>query len=134
MALNEPRTGHNETVLVVEDEVIVRMNISEYLRQCGYKVIEAAHADEALVVLKDKSVQVDLVFADLQTSGTMDGFALSRWVRQNRPEIDILLAGTIDRATEKAAEICEDGPLPKPYHPQLLLDRIKRLRARRPRG
>ena len=40
-----------ETVLVIDDEVIARMVISEYLRHCGYRVIEAANSDEALAVL-----------------------------------------------------------------------------------
>jgi hypothetical protein len=39
-----------ETVLVVEDEILIRMPISQYLRDCGYKVIEAASADEAMMV------------------------------------------------------------------------------------
>jgi CheY-like chemotaxis protein len=43
-----------ETVLVVEDDVLIRMPISQYLRDCGYRVIEAANADEAMAVLVDE--------------------------------------------------------------------------------
>ena len=51
-----------ETVLLVEDEVLIRMPIAEYLRDCGYKVIEAVNADEAMAVLLHKETVVDFVF------------------------------------------------------------------------
>ncbi len=40
-----------ETILVVDDEVLIRMPIAEYLRDCGYRVVEAANGDEAIAVL-----------------------------------------------------------------------------------
>ena len=46
----EQATKAGETVLVVEDEVLLRLSIAAYLRDCGYKVIEAADADEAVLV------------------------------------------------------------------------------------
>jgi len=54
-----------ETVLLVEDEVLVRMPIAQYLRDCGYKVIEAVNADEAMAVLLHKDTVVDIVFSDI---------------------------------------------------------------------
>ncbi len=118
-----------ETILLVLDDVTVRMTISEYLRHCGYKVIEAANADEALTVLNDRKIKVDIAFIDLHIPGPTNGFALSTWLRRNRPDIDVILAGTVKRAAEAAAEVCEDGPLPKPYEPQTLVNRIKQMRA-----
>ena len=61
-----------DTVLVVEDEVLVRVVISEYLRRCGYKVIEAVSADEAILVLQKADLRVDVVFSDIEMSGSMD--------------------------------------------------------------
>ena len=46
------------TILVVEDEVLIRLVIAEYLRDCGYRVIEAVHADEALLVLRKSECPV----------------------------------------------------------------------------
>jgi len=46
-----PHSTLQETILLVEDEILTRTVIAEYLRECGYKVIEAASADEAIVVL-----------------------------------------------------------------------------------
>jgi len=128
-AQNEAET---HTVLVVEDEVLIRMVISEYLRECGYRVIEAAHADEAISILKEPDVDVDIVFSDVEMVGSMDGFALGRWVRANRPEVQVIMAGSPERAANMAGDLCESGPLlSKPYDPQFALDRIRRLLAER---
>jgi CheY-like chemotaxis protein len=141
MTSNDPRsepTAATETVLVVEDEILIRMVISEYLRDCGYKVIEAANADEAILVLRQKELTIDVVFTDVEMPGSMDGFGLSQWVRANRQGIDVVLVSNPARAADAAAELCESGPaLSKPYEPQIVVDRIRRLlaeRASRKRG
>jgi hypothetical protein len=64
----------------------------------------------------------------------MDGFGLAQWTRANRPGLEIVLTGGVPRAVNAAANLCEEGPLPKPYEPQSLLDRIRRLLAARPVG
>ncbi len=116
-----------QTILVVEDEVLVRMVISDYLRECGYRVIEAGNAEEALTVLRS-SEAIDIVFSDIQMPGEMDGFGLARWVRQNQSGVKILLTSGNARAADCAGDLCEDGPLEaKPYHPQTILTRIRRL-------
>jgi DNA-binding response OmpR family regulator len=121
--------------LVVEDEVLIRLVIADYLRECGYRVHEAASADEAIVVLESRDVSVDIVFSDVIMPGRMDGFGLARWVRANRPQIDIVLTSGIDRSAEVAGMLCRGGPLlEKPYEPQKVVDRIKQLLARGGRG
>jgi CheY-like chemotaxis protein len=132
MSDDHNRPNAKETILVVDDEVLIRLAIAEYLRDCGYRVIEAASADEALSVLQYAEVQVDIVFTDIQMPGTMDGFGLSRWVRANRSDVDVVLAGTVPRAVEAASHLCEQNEsVPKPYEPQAVLDRIRRLMASR---
>jgi CheY-like chemotaxis protein len=120
-----------QTVLVVEDEIFVRMVISDYLRSCGYKVVEAANADEALVVLQHIEITVDVVFSDIEMPGSMGGFELAKWLRTHRPEVEVILTGNVPRAAEAASELCESGPLPKPYEPQIAADRIRQLMALR---
>jgi CheY-like chemotaxis protein len=121
-----------QTVLVVDDEVLVRLSIGEYLRECGFRVIEAANADEAIIVLKEPDLVVDIVLSDIEMAGTMDGFGLAQWVRRHEPGLAIVLAGTPARLAGEAAELCNEGPqLAKPYDPHTLLDRIKRLLAER---
>ncbi len=127
----EPDSPPPQTVLVVEDEVLIRLVIAEYLRECGYRVHEAANADEALAVLAEPNVAVDIVFSDVIMPGSMDGFGLARWIRANRPQIDVVLTSGIDRSAEIAGVLCEAGPLlEKPYEPQNVVDRIKQLLAR----
>src|SRR5207244_1451436 len=120
-----------ETILVVEDDVLVRMPISQYLRDCGYKVIEAANANEAMTVLLHEETVIDIVFTDIEMPGTLDGFGLARWVREHRPGVDVILAGTLPRTVEQAKVLCNEGPIPKPYDAQLVHNRIRRLLAAR---
>ena len=120
-----------DVVLVVEDEILIRMVIADYLRSCGYRVIEAASADEAIVILQHTELEVDVVFSDIEMPGSMDGFELSKWLRANRPGVDVILAGSVARAVDAAAELCDSGPVPKPYEPQMAADRIRQLMALR---
>jgi CheY-like chemotaxis protein len=121
-----------ETVLVVEDDVLVRLVIAGYLRDCGYRVLEAASAAEALRLLERDEARVDVVLTDVQMPGEMDGFALAQWVRRVRPEVEVLLAGTPARAADAAAELCDEGPSrERPDTPSAVLARIRRLLATR---
>jgi CheY-like chemotaxis protein len=94
-------------------------------------VIEATSADEAMIILQQVDIAVDVVFSDVEMPGSMDGFQLSKWLRANRPGIDVILTGSVPRAADAAAELCDQGPLPKPYQPQTVVDRIKQLMALR---
>lgn len=119
-----------ETVLIVEDDVLVRTGIAVYLRDCGFRVIETASTDEALVVLNDPNMAVDIVFGNVRMPGSMDGFGLAKWVRQHRPGLEVVLAGTVEKAADAAGELCENGPdLKKPYEPQQVLEWIRTRRA-----
>jgi len=78
------------TVLVVEDELMVRMPIAEYLRDCGYNVLEAANASEAIAAV-DAEGPVSLVFSDIRMPGTMDGVGLAEWFQSHYPAVPVLL-------------------------------------------
>jgi CheY-like chemotaxis protein len=119
-----------KSILVVDDEVSIRSAISEYLRDCGYEVIEAFSADEALSILQHLEIKVDVVLSDITMPGSVDGFDLRKWIRANRPEIDVILTGTAPRAAVATTELCRSGPLPKPYDPQIVIQHIMRLRQR----
>jgi CheY-like chemotaxis protein len=120
---------------VVEDEVLVRLVIAEYLRECGYKVYEAVNAGEALEMLQSSGVAIDVVFSDVQMPGEMDGFGLARWVRANKPGVQVILTSGVERSADIAATLCEAGPLlEKPYPPQDVVDRIKQLIAKAKRS
>jgi len=115
------------TILVVEDEVLVRLAIADYLRDCGYKVFEAGNVAEAKSVLKTDP-SVDLVFSDVQMPGGETGFDLAVWVGRHYPAIRVVLTSGLAGATEKARDICHEGPLvAKPYDHEMVLLRIQEL-------
>jgi DNA-binding response OmpR family regulator len=118
------------TILVVEPDILVRMTIADYLRTCGYKVIEAVTADDVAIVLGTQQ-KVDVVFAEVQLGGSMDGFGLAQWVREKHPGVDVILTSGIAKAAEQAADLCDEGPLEKPYDPQKVVHRINILLERR---
>jgi CheY-like chemotaxis protein len=123
-----------ETVLVVEDDVLVRLVIAGYLRDCGYRVIEAANGAEAMKVLERSDAKVGVVLTDVEMPGGVDGFALARWLRRERPDVEVLMAGTPARAADAAGDLCEQGPAAaRPYEPAAVVDRIRRLLALRRR-
>lgn len=83
-----------ETVLVAEDDVLVRMVISDYLRSCGYRVVEARSTDAALEILRDAATRVDVVLCGIAMGGAIDAFGLAAWLAANRTDVDIVLAGS----------------------------------------
>ena len=128
----EPR---EHSILLVEDDVLVRHELADYLRRCGHRVIEASSTDEALMVLAHVPEEVSLLLCNADAAGTVTGFALARQVRGEHPGIPVLLAGNVEKAAAAAGEICDDGPeLARPYDPVVVVDRIKRSLAKRQRA
>jgi CheY-like chemotaxis protein len=115
------------TILLFEDDVLVRMPLAEYLRDCGYRVLEAGHLAEAQTLLGAR-VRVDLVFARVKPGSNHNGFMLASWVRQHHPKIKVLLSSGIAKATEQAGDLCSKGPHPAaPYEHGWVLRRIQNL-------
>lgn len=120
-----------ETILVVDGDVITRNVIAEYLRHCGFRVLEAGTGAEAMQALQHAEFSIDIVLSDVELPGDMSGFDLAQWVRKSMPQVKVLLAGGVERIADTAGDLCEEGPhLAKPYDHRLILDHIKRLRAR----
>ena len=129
---SEPR---EQSVLLVEDEVLVRRELADYLRGCGHRVIEASSTDEAATVLSNVPDEVSLVLCSANAAGAITAFELAQQVRSGHPEIPVLLAGTVEKAAAAAGELCEEGPeLARPYDPAVVVDRIKRSLAERDRA
>ena len=101
------------TVLVVEDEPLVRMDISDQLQDLGFKVLEAAHAAEAVEML-EANTDIQIVFTDIDMPGGMDGLMLAAAVRKHRPPIKIIV--TSGRRKVQLADIpAESRFFGKPY-------------------
>jgi CheY-like chemotaxis protein len=111
----------NFTVLVVEDEVLVRMDAAQTLIDCGYKVIEASSAEEAVSILESRD-DISVGFTDIQMGG-MDGVRLAHAVRLKWPPIKIIVtSGRIDPRAELPSGV---GFLSKPYAPELLQEQVQ---------
>ena len=118
-----------DTVLVVEGDVMARLGLAEYLRHCGYRVIEAASGAEAITLLSaTPKIDIGVVLSVVELDERMDGFSLARWVRANRLGVEVALAGSIVKAAKTAGDLCEEGPhLRKPYEPEQVVEWIKKL-------
>lgn len=79
----------NPRILVVEDEFLIRMSLSEALTDAGFAVLEAETAELALSLL-DSKPPVDLLITDIQMPGQMDGTALARVARARHPYLPIV--------------------------------------------
>ena len=113
-------------MLVLEQDVLIRAAITDYLRSCGYRVLEARNAAEALTILQASSEPIRVVL-----SAAENGFKLSAWLKANRPNTRMIWATNAERAAQAAGDLCEAGPQRKrPYDPQLLVQQIKAYLAR----
>lgn len=77
-------------VLVVEDEVLIRLDVADQLRGAGYEVLEASNADEAIEIL-NVTPSIRLLFTDVDMPGSMDGLKLAAAVRDRWPPVKIIV-------------------------------------------
>ena len=117
-------------VLLLEPEILIRMVVAQYLRECGYSVIEGVSRTD-FTTLIESGAQVHIILADVKLSDGSNGFELARTVRQTHPDIDVILTSSIEGKADEAHELCGDGPVKKPYHPKDVEARIKILLERR---
>ena len=78
------------TILVVEDEFIIRFMVSDELRDAGFCVVEACNADEALEIVYS-GLPVDLIFSDVRMPGSMDGLGLLTHILDLSPAIPVII-------------------------------------------
>jgi CheY-like chemotaxis protein len=110
----------NGVVVVVEDDVLTRAAVTDHLRRCGFKVLEAENGEEAIGLLAGDT-PVDLVFTDLQMPGSIDGFGVVRWLREHRPGMPVLVATGHVLALELAEMLCDARQtFAKPYEPAMV--------------
>ena len=77
-------------VLVVEDEMLLRMRAVGMVEDAGFTSVEAVDAVEAVAILESRS-DIALIFTDIQMPGTMDGLMLAHMVHKRWPPIRIIL-------------------------------------------
>jgi CheY-like chemotaxis protein len=112
-------------VLVVEDEVFIRFDVADILRNGGFDVIEACDAAQALIALQSAE-KIDLVFSDIQMPGAMNGLDLATHILGHHPGLPVILTSGGTLQLEAGSTLAALGPIePKPYDPEALLARIR---------
>jgi CheY-like chemotaxis protein len=110
-----PMTKHStlETILLVDLDALRRSVVATYLRECGYRVIEATDEDEALTAVTAEDA--DVLVTDMMLAAK-SGFQLSSEAQAIKPALKVILTRSAERTAKVADELCEDGPLDHPYH------------------
>jgi DNA-binding NtrC family response regulator len=113
--------GLMRKVLVVEDEVLIRLTIIDALEDAGFEVVEAATADDAVEIINEQTIH--LLFTDIQMPGRLSGIDLAQAVAERFPNAGIIVAsgrltaGDIDLPPEAAF-------FSKPYDLSKIVDRL----------
>ena len=116
-------------ILIVEDEFLVRMFVSDVLRDADYRVIEACDAGEAVTIL-DSGASIDLILTDVRMPGAVDGLGLRDLVRQAHPTLPVIITSGHLQRDSAFADVFTVF-LPKPYKPDHLLELVEGQLARR---
>jgi len=122
----EPIHGGYETVLIVEDDALVRTYVVAQVRALGYRTLAATNAAEALTLI-DGDTPIDLLFTDIVMPGTMNGRQLADEARRRRPGIKVLFtSGYAENAIVHHGRL-DPGVLllAKPYRKQQLAQMIR---------
>jgi CheY-like chemotaxis protein len=123
--MNQP-SQERAIVLVAEDEALVRMFAANLLDDAGYRVIEAVHADEALLLLQARP-DVQVLVTDVEMAGgSIDGFELARQVRERWPRLAVIV---VSSRKQPGPGDLPDGVvfIPKPYRSAAVLQTIQSL-------
>ena len=120
--MNIHHTAPQPTVLIVEDEPLVRLVGIDLLTDAGFRVIEACDSQEALQIL-DTCPDVEVVFTDVDMPGAMNGYALADEIGRRWPKIGVLV--TSGRRAQGAYALPGSRPfVPKPYSAGTLVNTI----------
>lgn len=115
------------TILVVEDEALIRMISADILTEAGFHVLEAQNADEAIAIM-EAADHVELVFTDIRMPGRMDGLELAAFVHAHWPDVRLLV--TSGHVVLSSKEIPDGGRfVSKPYELTRLVSEVRAIVA-----
>ena len=117
----------NGKVLVVDDEVFVRMLVADVLDEAGFEVIEAANAQVALKRLEIAD-DVQVLFTDINMPPGMNGLELAQQVHERWPQVGLVVASGYERPMSD--QIADGGIfIPKPFRPEDIIGAVKKVVA-----
>jgi two-component system, response regulator PdtaR len=112
------------SILIVEDEAVIRMALADPLGKQGYEVMEADSGERAMDVIK--RTEVDLLVTDVEMPGWQDGIGLALWVREHYPLIKlIIVSGATDESPSLKPLGVEAMIYTKPYSVEEISDRAR---------
>ncbi|MEX0706966.1 MAG: ATP-binding protein [Woeseia sp.] len=122
-----PLVGGSETILLVEDDDLVRQFAVQQLRQVGYTVLDAPHGPAALAIMQSHDEPIDLLFTDVIMPGGMSGKVLADAARLLQPDLKVLFSsGYTETAILHHGRLDADvSLLSKPYRRAELVQRIR---------
>jgi CheY-like chemotaxis protein len=120
-----PRPLLQSTVLVVEDDEVLRMCAAEVVADAGFIPVEAANADEAFAILESRS-DIALLFTDIQMPGSMDGLDLARTVHDRWPAIKIILVSGRAELSERERPV-DSRFFQKPFAMKQMLEGLQEM-------
>jgi CheY-like chemotaxis protein len=125
---SEPPPTWQRTILVVDDEDIVRALVARSLRDSGYRVLQASHGAGAIRLLERDAQEVDLVICDL-VMPLVGGREVSDWMKDHCPGLPLLFISGYPRAHLEAHRLYDPSVpmLRKPFLPSRLLEAVGEL-------
>jgi CheY-like chemotaxis protein len=119
--------GGKETVLVVEDELVLRELVREILTVHGYHVLEAANGMEALEVWEENREKVDLLLTDMAMPHGLSGRDLADKLRKDAPRLPVIFSSGYSQEMIERSEDTHQGAtyLSKPYNPAQLAQSVR---------
>jgi len=110
------------TILIVEDEAIIRMGTVHMLEDAGHRVVEAANADAAIEILEARK-DIRVVLTDIKMPGALCGLRLAKVIRDRWPSIHLIVASGLSAPAER--QIPKNGRfIRKPYTAQHILEAL----------
>ena len=117
--------GERTTVLVVEDEALIRLDIADALEDAGFNVLEAANVDEAVTVLAAHP-EIRAVFTDIDMPGSMDGLRLAAVVCARWPRTKIIVTSGRPNVTPADLPVASRF-VSKPYNPATVVRNLSQM-------
>lgn len=126
------RPDGSQTILLVEDNDLVRQSAVQQLREAGYEVLAAADASQAIEWLA-LNQRIDLLFTDIVMPGEMDGVELAQEARRMHPDLPVLLTSGYNEASDHKDSHLPAGMemLTKPYRREVLLNQLTTMLSQR---
>lgn len=132
--MHAPDQGGAPTVLIAEDEVLIRLGIADHLRGAGFNVVEAASGAEARDIIL-AGVAIDLVFSDINMPSELDGVGLAQWLAEINFEAPVVLTSALPSVLADAQARCANvrAFVGKPYGYDAIENQLRRLAPARVR-